>query len=283
MEIMRAYPLTEEKYLLAESPFYDPRNHRFSWVDIVRGQVFTMQEDGKRSCFSLGQPVGAALPVKDREGLLLAAKDGFYCLENQQAEKILDLSEVYQPHLRSNDAKADPRGRIFFGSSLAGEGNPEGDLYRYDETGVRVIEAHTKIANGMAWNQAHDRFYFADSGEHAVFVYDYEESTGEIRNRKVLFRIEDGVPDGMCIDFKDRLYTAVWGGSRIEIHDGITGEKTGEIRVNAKQVTSCCFGGEDFRTLLITSAGIGMEGEMDGCLFACRMIEAGPGPDYAKI
>ena len=284
MEIMHASVFLKESFELGESPFYDPRVQRYSWVDIIRGQVWTMDGSGKRSCCECGQPVGAAVPVKDREGLLLFGKDGIYYLENNAMTKIRDLTDVFKPFLRSNDAKADPMGRVFFGSSLAEDGyEPQGDLYRYDETGIKLMEKHTKIANGMAWNKAKDRFYFADSEEHAVFVYDYDVKTGDICNKRVLFTVEDGVPDGLCIDCRDQLYTAVWGGSRIEKRSGLTGEKLAEIRVDARQVTSCCFGGEKRTTLFITTAKTGQTGEYDGSLFCFETGEEGPEPDYAVL
>ena len=284
MENYEVQLIGQEKFELGESPFYDPRFDRYSWVDIIRGEIWTMNEDGERFCLEFGQPVGAAVPVSAKEGLLLAAKDGLYYLDDGTVTLVKDLSEYFKPYLRTNDAKADPMGRVFFGSSLAEDGRqPEGSLYRFSETGIEIVEAHTKIANGMAWSGDHTKFFFADSEEHAVFVYDYDEQSGAVSNRRVLFTIEDGVPDGMCIDAKDHLYVAVWGGSRIEKRDGTIGEKLGEIAVPAKQVTSCCFAGEDLKTLFITTAGVGQSGKYDGCLFTCRVDEEGRGPDFARL
>lgn len=51
-----------------------------------------------------------------------------------------------------------------------------------------------------------------------VFEYDYNLESGEISNRKVLFKPEEGrgMTDVMCIDSENNLLVAFWGGSRIE-------------------------------------------------------------------
>ncbi len=273
-----------KQYSLGEGPYYDPRFGRLSWVDIHNGQLWTLLPDGTRTCFNLGQPVGAAVPLKDSEGFLLAAQDGLYQLENGKAELICDLSGTYQPFWRSNDAKADPCGRLWFGGTVGDGVHPaDGNLYCYDGGRIVCMQEKTKIANGMAWSSDHKTFYFSDSLEYAASRYDYDAESGRISGRKVLFKVENGVPDGMCIDAEDNLWLAVWGGHRIERRCGRTGRKLEEIEVPAEHVSSCCFGGEDLKTLYITSSGKGLSGTYDGCLFTCRVDTAGVAPDYADL
>lgn len=271
------------KYLLGESPFYDPRYKRYSWVDIIANRFYRLSEDGERRCFDLGQPIGAAVPIKDRSGYLLAARDGLYLLRHGKTDIVCELGSVYKSYWRSNDAKADPKGRVFFGASVVDDHEPEGALFSYDKGKIACLVPGTRISNGMAFDKAQKKFFFSDSEEYAVFVYDYNISDGSISNRKVLFNVEDGVPDGMCIDSEDNLYVAIWGGRRIEKRSSRTGEKLGEIAVPADHVTSCCFGGDDLMTLFITSSGDGLDGEYDGCIFECRVDTKGVWPDYADI
>ncbi len=160
---------------------------------------------------------------------------------------------------------------------------PEGCLYVYDNGQIRCMADDTKIANGMAWNSSRTTFYFSDSAKHTVSSYDYDEKSGDITNRRTLFTLDDGVPDGMTIDSEDNLWVAIWGGSRIEKRSGRTGECLQTIPVLAKKVTSCCFGDEDMMTLYITTAGIGEHGTYDGCLFKCRTDVKGVLPDYCVL
>ena len=282
MDNRTATVFDKNKFALGESPFYDPRYKRYSWVDITAGRFYRMTEDGEKSCFELGQPIGAAVPLKDRDGYLLAARDGLFTFVNEEAEMICDLGSVFKSYWRSNDAKADPAGRVFFGASVMDDHEAEGALYSYVNGTVACLQPNTRIANGMAFDRDRKHFFFSDSLEYAVFRYDYNEDEGSIYNREVLFHIEDGVPDGMCIDSEDNLYVAIWGGRRIEKRSGTTGEKLGEITVPAEHVTSCCFCGDDLKTLFITSSGDGLTGEYDGCLFTCSVDVPGVGPDYVS-
>jgi len=281
--------LVKEKHLLGESPFYDPRSKTFTWVDILRGEFWRLSETGEKTCFALGQPVGAAVPAGKKNAekafsYVLAAKDGLYLWQKDEASLLYALIDIYQDWQRSNDAKADPAGRLWFGSSCADDDHaPAGNLYRYEGNEAVLMQAGTKIANGMAWSSDRKSFYFADSEEHAVFVYDYDLWTGNIKNRRVLFTVENGVPDGMCIDTEDNLWLAVWGGSRVEKRSGRTGELLDVISLPAVQVTSCCFGGEKMDMLYITSAATGLTGEADGCVFRCRVGARGKAPDYFKV
>lgn len=284
MRTWQAKPLSDKKYRLAEGPYWDPRFQRISWVDILEGCLYTQGPDGDTRRFSLGQPLGAAVPLAGSEGFLLAARDGLYALEGDRARLLYDLRAEYGPGRRSNDAKADPRGRLWFGCMEMDEEHAVGGrLYRYDGGRVRVMQENTRLSNGMAFSRDRKRFYFSDSRCGCVFVYDYDDESGGIKNRRVLFEVEGGVPDGLCIDADDQLWLAVWGGRRVEKRSGETGEKLGEVQVSAEHVSSCCFMGENYDTLLITTAGEGLSGEYDGCLFACPVDARGLPPDLAVI
>lgn len=268
MKKYQAKVFDTSKHSLGESPFYDAGLGRYSWIDITKGRLW-MLKDGEKACFELGQPIGAAVPIPGSEGFILAAMDGLYKYENGKSELMQDLTGTFKSYWRSNDAKLDPKGRLFFGASVADDDHEaEGALFIYDNGNIRCLQENTKISNGMAWSKDNKSFFFSDSLEYAVFKYDYNIEDGSISNRRKLFGVEDGVSDGMCIDADDNIWVAIWDGSRIEKRDGETGEKLAEIEVPAKHVSSCTFL-DDGKTLFITSAGDGLDGEYDGCLFTC--------------
>nr|MCR5766180.1 SMP-30/gluconolactonase/LRE family protein [Treponema sp.] len=129
------------------------------------------------------------------------------------------------------------------------------------------------------------KFYFSDTLKYAVFEYDYDLESGQISNRKVLFKPEEGrgMTDGMCIDSQDNLWVAFWGGSRIEERSTKDGSLLAVVNVPAKNVTSCCFMGDKLDTLFITTAATDQTGELDGCLFTCKVDVKGCECDYCKI
>ena len=62
---------SQQKYKLAESPFYDARYSRLSWVDIIEGKLFIIDEEGITSETSFGQMVGAAVPMMNDNGYFM--------------------------------------------------------------------------------------------------------------------------------------------------------------------------------------------------------------------
>lgn len=143
----------KEKHTLGESPFYDTRTKTLSWVDITEGKFFTLGPDGTRRVFSYGQKIGSAVPAEKPGTYLIAGTDGLY-LEKADGTKprlIKNLSEYYKAWQRSNDVKADPKGRVWFGSSVDDDiHEASGNLFCLENGQVTVKQADTKISNGLA-------------------------------------------------------------------------------------------------------------------------------------
>ncbi len=259
------------RYDLGESPCFDEKTGTIAFTDITAGMFYRIS-GGEITGFDLGEQIGACILGKDGSYMLCGTK-GLYRFDGESAKMVFELKGELEPWQRCNDCKADPEGRIFMGTSSFTDGFEGGNLYLFDGA-LKVLIPNTKIANGMAWYE--DRFYFADSTDKAVYSFKYSAS-GSITDRKVLFTVSDGVPDGLCIDGNGDLWVAIWGGHRIEHRDGITGDLRSVIDVPATNVTSCCFIGD--KKLFITTSGMGLDGELDGCLFTCE-VEASKGPCY---
>lgn len=265
----------EDRFLLGESPFYNKKLDRFSWVDIIAGKLYIL-ENGTRKEIDFGEPIGAAIPLDDGTFIIAGRKALWkYNVRDNEKELICDMSEHYANYQRSNDAKLDPVGRILVGSSVEdGDSHaPSGNLFQYSDSSLRILEENTRISNGMAWSADSSRFFFSDSLKFSIFAYDYDIETGNAANKQVLFSVpedeSEGITDGMTIDKDDRLWVAFWGGSRIECRNSLTGELEAVIRVPAENVTSCYFYDDD--KLFITTAGNNMTGEYDGRLFMCQI------------
>lgn len=298
MKTYTAQVFSQEKYKLGESPFYDSRTKTISWVDIMDKKFFTLGSDGVHKTFCFNQAIGSAVPTVKEGCYLIAGTDGLYLQETKSNDSasetpapklIKNLKDYYESYQRSNDAKADPAGRLFFGSSVDDNiHEASGNLFCLDtlkDNEITCLQPNTKISNGMAWSADRKKFYFSDTLQYAVFSYDYNLETGEISNRKVLFIPEEnkGLTDGMCIDADDNLWVAFWGGSRIEQRSTKDGSLLAVINVDAKNVTSCCFIGDNLDTLFITTSGNEQTGEHDGCLFTCKVDVKGCGCDYFKL
>jgi len=65
----------------------------------------------------------------------------------------------------------------------------------------------------------------------------------------------------MCTDMKGRDWVAGFFGQSGTCWDRNTGEMVSQVKVPAKRITSCCFGGPNFDWLFVVSASPTEEGE----------------------
>ena len=138
MKTYTAQVFSKDKFLLGESPFYDSRTKTISWVDIMDKKFFTLGPDGVRKTFSFNQAIGSAVPTEKKDCYLIAGTDGLY-LQNTKTDAptlLKNLKDYYEAYQRSNDAKADPLGRLWFGSSVDDDiHDVSGNLFCLDTAG----------------------------------------------------------------------------------------------------------------------------------------------------
>jgi len=188
--------------------------------------------------------------------------------------KVLDVKPVYitdakKENARANDGKCDPWGRFWFGTMGVEEpGKPgvlqlkQGSLYRLDERGGKKMIDNIDISNGLTWDSDRKVMYYIDSLAKTLDAFDYDVETGDIRNRRVVYNLEEGgrypVLDGMTIDTRGHLWVAMFRGSRVIEVDPAAKKVVSEIRFeNADMITSCAFGGPNLDELYVTSGRIG--------------------------
>jgi sugar lactone lactonase YvrE len=191
------------------------------------------------------------------------------------------------PRVRLNDARADPRGSLWMGSmrnninadgSGAETGGQEGKLFRLDPDGtVKIFREQIGIANTLAWSPDQKHFYFGDSLANTIWSYDYDVATGEINNERPFLRgFARGLPDGSTVDSEGYLWNCrFFGGCIVRVAPDGTIDRVIEMPV--KNITTCTFGGADFKTLYVTTARAEAPANdrLAGSLFAIETSVAG--------
>ncbi|MBO5542845.1 MAG: SMP-30/gluconolactonase/LRE family protein [Acholeplasmatales bacterium] len=253
-----------------------------SWIDIVGKKLFILDKNKELKEVLFNEKIGAAIPIKDSNGFLVFGETKVFLYQNDEIKEYKDISSIVSKGMRCNDAKADRKGRIWF-STIVDDGisKPHGGLYTIIDDKIICMQ-ETKLGNGLAWNKDNTKFYFSDSIEHKVFIYDYDINTGLISNRRVLAET-DGIPDGMTIDDNDNLFIAIWGGNRIEVRDSISGKILDIINIPTKLVTSCTFSGENYDELIITTASLSELDEYAGKVFKLKVKYKGLPESFVKI
>jgi len=125
--------------------------------------------------------------------------------------------------------------------------------------------------------------YYTDTTDDQVHIFDYDQETGQIRNRRVFVDStkEVGFPDGMTVDAEGCVWSARWEGSCV-VRYSPEGEEIGRVSLPTPRVTSAIFGGADYSDMYITTAG-GEDKSQNGAS-AGALFRATPGvggvPEY---
>lgn len=243
---------------LGEGPLWNSHEKTLYWVDI-EGESFHRYypETEKQESFQVGQPIGC-LAFRAKDGLLLALRDGFgyWDLKKGTLEIIANPIED-RDNTRFNNGKADRKGRMWAGTLSEDNQNC---LYRLDPDGsIHTMERGITISNGIGWSPDDKTMYYTDSPLRVIYAYDFDLSSGEIKNRRDFIRvpITEGFPDGLTVDSEGFIWSAKWDGWRITRYDP-DGKVERVVNMPVQRPTSCTFWGENLDQLYITSAWTGL-------------------------
>ena len=252
--------------LVGEGPVWNVNEQALYWVDIEGHTVHRLQpETGEHRVFDVGVAVGV-LAFRQGSGFVLATKNGFATWDTEtQVVNFLVNPEQGQMHKRFNDGAVDCRGR-FWAATMSEEEEkqkPEGVLYRLDPDGsVSIMETGFIVPNGIGWSPDNTHMYVTDSPRHIIYMYDFDQQTGAIDQRRTFVYTPDeqGVPDGLTVDSEGYVWSAYWGGAKIVRYDP-SGTVERVISMPVLQPSSCVFGGKNLDELYITSAERGLSDE----------------------
>lgn len=248
----------DSKSDLGEGAVWNSKTGELMWINIT-GKIlnFYNPKTGDNKEMFTGQMIGTVVPAESGM-VLVALKNGIYKLDPETGTKslIVDPEQDIATN-RFNDGKCDPSGRFWAGTlSLNGESGAAA-LYRIDpDSSAHKMIDNVSISNGIVWSNDFNKMYYIDTPTQKVMAYDYDNPTGDISNPEVAVEIppEMGSPDGMTIDADGNIWVALWGGSAVGCWNPETGKLLRKIKVPAKNVTSCAFGGDGLETLYITTA-----------------------------
>jgi len=257
-----------------EGPLWHPDEKCLYWLDIPNGRMFRYDPStGKHEQVFEGEEVGG-LTIQEDGALLLFMARGAVALWRQGEDLdylVRDLEQERES--RFNDVIADPAGRVFCGTMPS----PDhlGRLYRLDvDAGMTTVLEDVGVSNGMGFTPDRRRMYFTDSPTRQISVFDYDESSGELANRRIFADLGggEGIPDGMTVDAEGYVWSAQWDGGCL-VRFSPDGKEDRRLEFPARKVSCATFGGDDYGDLYVTTAGgdeKATDGEGAGALFRIR-------------
>ena len=262
--------IADYQCVVGEGPLWHPDEQRVYWTDIVTGRLFRYDPaSGQHEQIYSGEQVGG-FTIQEDGALLLFMERGRIATWRDGTLSTLIEEIPAELETRFNDVIADPRGRVFCGtiSPRWDEGETavrRGRLYRLDpDMTLTVLLEGVGVSNGMGFTPDRRQVYYTDTPTLEVSIFDYDEATGALSNRRVFARASEGegAPDGMTMDAEGCVWSARWGGSCL-VRYAPDGRELSRVQFPARKVSSAIFGGPDYSDLYVTTAG-GHQKDVDG-------------------
>ena len=266
---------------LGESPFWHPDERRLYWMDIA-GRKLRRANGlvGDLESWDMPSEPGCMAPVRSRvtgnaAGLVIALRDGIYRADEWGGALRCIAPAAHDVSVaRFNDGKADPAGRFWAGTLYEPKNAALGQLFCLESReagapGEQLLQTKAggvTTANGIAWAPDARTMYWADTQAHVVRVWDWDMRSGAMQAGRVFSSFASkppgwqsgepgygGRPDGAAVDSAGNYYLAMFEGARL-LKLAPDGRLLADIAVPAQCPTMPCFGGDDLRTLYLTTA-----------------------------
>ncbi|KAG0681074.1 hypothetical protein C6P40_003375 [Pichia californica] len=264
---------------LLEGITYDERNNNLYYIDIPAGSVFVLNGTNNKQTetplsipksYIVSKSVGVIGLTSDPNKLICGVQEGISILDlnSGNVKSIVEFPNnglVNGIQYRSNDGSVGPDGSFWVGTMDDNETTKFGSMWYLKDKNSKLIDLwdNAGIPNGLNWDLSRKIVYWTDSIDETIYKFNYDPINNKIDlNSKEPWFINNGTPDGSCIDKDGNLYIALWGSYKIV---RFTPDKKIDMewKFPSKNITCCTFGGENFSTLYVTTADLGEDDEID--------------------
>jgi sugar lactone lactonase YvrE len=283
---------------VGECPLWHAREATLYWVDIDGFTVHRLHpaSGAHRSWRMQAEP--GALAIHPGGGMVVALRSGVVHLDTDSGALTPIAPAPYDPAvMRFNDGRVDPAGRFWIGTLYEPRDKQAAQMYCLERGKLRLAwSGGMTVSNGLAFSPDGRWMYHADTTSHRIDRYQFDVATGTASNPQRFQQFSTdrthdyaGRPDGAAVDSEGAYWCAMFEGGRI-LRFAPGGELLREIQLPLRCPTMVAFGGDDLRTLYITSAGLKRPAQeraqypLSGKVLSLRVDVAGlPEPEYATL
>jgi sugar lactone lactonase YvrE len=278
-----------QSMLIGECPLWQPDQAALYWVDIAGKAVHRLHPASgmHRSWQMPSEP--AAIAHCASGGLMVALRSGFSHLDTNSGSIRPIASATYDTATtRFNDGRCDAAGRFWAGTMYEPRDKKNAAMYCLERGNVRTAwHGGITVSNGLAFSPDNRIMYHADTTAHAIYRRDFDLATGHAGQPSIFKQFSSnrtegygGRPDGAAVDSEGAYWCAMFDGGRL-LRLAPDGMILSEITLPLRCPTMLAFGGDDLRTLYVTSASNNRSQEeleqfpLSGCILCLRVDVAG--------
>lgn len=253
--MVQPQPLFDYTGHLPECPTWSEPEQALYWADILEGEIHRYHPATcAHTVLRFPEEVGC-FALRERGGFIVAMRSAIWLADKRGllTHKICDNPS--NPQLaRFNDGGTDRLGRFYAGTFWAPGDYNGALLMRIDNRLTpKVIQCDIHGANGLAFSADNQWMYTSDTPNAVIYRTPLDEQ-GEPGARTIFrtFSTGEGRPDGAAVDVEGGYWSALYDGWRIARFSA-DGEMLEEHRLPVRCPTMVCFGGEEMKTLFITT------------------------------
>jgi sugar lactone lactonase YvrE len=287
--------VTDAPMAVGECPLWHPAEASLYWVDIDGFTVHRLHPaSGERRAWRMpSEPSAIALGAGG--GLIVALRSGFVHLDTGDGSVSAIAPAPYDTATtRFNDGRVDAAGRFWAGTLYEPRDRQAAQMFCLERGKVRLVwSGGMTVSNGLAFSPDQRWLYHADTTSHRIDRYQFDLATGSVSNPERFQQFSTdrthnygGRPDGAAVDSEGAYWCAMFEGARV-LRFAPDGTLLREVKLALRCPTMVAFGGDDLRTLYITSASHKRSAEelaqypLSGHLLSLRTDVAGrPEPQY---
>lgn len=305
-----------DTYALGESPFWHPHEQMLYWVDIAGEQILRVRPgqtgQGAVQAWPMPSEPGCIAPAASG-GLVIALRHGVFRAREWGGALTPLATLPYDPALlRANDGKCDPLGRFWVGTIDETKAHRSAALFSIDARSrkegqapaVQRMAGDALTGNGLAWSPDGGTLYWADTSSNVVHAWDWDGAANVLSAHRHFLQcppkpagwsfdpiataeqaLYGGRPDGAAVDVQGNYWVALYEGRRV-CQFAPDGTLLADYPTPAQCPTMPCFGGEDLKTLYLTTARHGRSAAelqafpQSGGVFAMRVDVPGLPVNY---
>ena len=254
--------------VFGEGPVWDHRNGQLYWTDIIGDTIWKWKPGAGREVV-VRPSIKANGMTLDKEGRLLVAGWGSRRIWRIEKDgSTVTLASHYQgmKFNSPNDIVVASDGAVYWTDSPGACFIPSmwGDdiqryldvqgVFRWDPASgeVSLPIPDTVYPNGLAFSPDEKLMYVNETRQNEIKVYDVRND-GSVWQGRVFHKLagsEPGVADGMKVDVEGNIYSTGPGGIHVIAPDG---RLLGRIKIPDHHATNLAWGGEDWKSLYITT------------------------------
>jgi sugar lactone lactonase YvrE len=285
----------DQAMAVGECPLWNPAEACLYWVDIDGLAVHRLHPaSGEHRAWSMASEP-AALALNASGGLVVALRSGFVHLDTGSGAVTPIAPAPYDTATtRFNDGRVDAAGRFWVGTLYEPRDQQAAQMFCLERGAVRLVwSGGMTVSNGLGFSPDQKLLYHADTTSHRIDRYAFDVATGAVSHPQRFQQFSTdrtsnygGRPDGAAVDSEGAYWCAMFEGGRL-LRFAPDGELLREVALPLRCPTMVAFGGDDLRTLYITSASHKRPAEerarlpLSGCVLSLRVDVAGlPEPLY---